>query len=271
MNDALVCLGLISTLLLPTRSGSAQTESPSALSTDRPSIAAGSDVVSASWVIIENGFGFHRSKPSSSVDATESLIRYGLGRGVELRWSVPVFTRSSLSPRVVRSDGAIGMKTRLPSRANWPIAAIGGYSVPMASRGQGSGAWDPTLLMTCSHAWTPHLFSVATYNLYWTSSPSGPRQKSSQYAFEMGWTNSSGITGYLEAAPLRSSDATQAGYTADAGALWMRTPRVQWDVHAGLTRAGSTKQLIGGVGLSFLLPKHPTHESRGSRLPHSQI
>ena len=197
------------------------------------------------------------SHDSADIDGTETLIRYGLTRWLELRLNPTNVTKSVSSPSLPRGDGSMTVKVPVPAPKSWPLAFVGGYTIPVGSDGLSSGSWDPTLMLTTTHTWGGHVTTGITWNRYWTSVPGSTRTRSDQAAFDIGRNTSKTTSAFAEWAPLYSSDPSQAGYTGDAGVAWTRSPLQQWDARIGYTQAGSSGAIIAGVGYSFMRPLPP--------------
>ena len=225
------------------------------ISTERPSVGAGPDLVRPGWMVVENGIGVSRAGGSWAFDGTETMIRYGLNSRLELRLSPTDLDTEIGALHMRREDGGVSIKTPLPSWKAMPVALIVGSTIPVASSGHGSGAWDPTFALTTVHSVSSRLNVGATWNVYWTSSPEAERARSQQWAFDAGFATSATTSTFVEWAPLVSTDASKRGYTADAGWSWTRHGMRQWDVRAGYSRSGTTAGMVGGVGYSLMLPR----------------
>lgn len=242
-------------LIVLTQSMTAQEALTPTISTERPSVGSGPDLVPPFWILVENGLGIKSSSASFQVDGSETMIRYGLSKRLEIRFAPPSLVQSSSSTGFFQQDGSVTVKTPLPTVSEWHTAFSGGYTIPLASKGQGSGSWDPTLLLTTSHSWARRWTTGATWNTYWTSVPGSGRTRSHQAAFDIGWNASSTKSTFAEYAPLFNSDMSQAGYTADVGVAWIRNSLQQWDARVGYTRTGPDGAVVAGLGYSFMLPQ----------------
>ena len=243
--------GIFIFCMLPTVVGAQEATAPS-ISTDRPAVATGTDLVAPSWIIVENGLGIKSSTGSLTLDGGETLIRYGLSRRVELRWA-PANATNTISGTMQLQDGGLSTKLSLPSTAKWPVSSVIGVTTPTGSHDETSGAWDPEVLLTLSHTWGWRINSNISYNVFWTSSPTARRSRGEQLAVCTGWSATPRIGTYVEWAPVYESDPSQAGYTVDTGITYTRGPLRQWDMRVGYTKADMTGSVIAGIGYSFML------------------
>jgi hypothetical protein len=227
-----------------------QTEPP-VISTDRPSVGTGPDLVPVHRMIEENGITWSTTRGGTTVDGPEMLVRFGVSKDLELRALPPNFERAPGQPGTEETDFGVSAKVHLPSAPSLPVSLIVGTTAPTGSRTVTAGGWDPSGLVTTSHAWSPRFGSFASADVTWAGGGPNPRQAVTQLAFDGLWNTSATVTTYVEAAPLFSTEAHSSGGTADAGVLWVIRREIQLDVRAGRSWTGSTVATVAGVGFSF--------------------
>jgi hypothetical protein len=87
-----------------------------AIATDRPAVTDSSAVVPNGVFQAENGVLDTGNQGQRTVDFTETLIRFGIGPGTELRFMAPDYYQDSLTaagPRSGFGDLAVGIKQQL--------------------------------------------------------------------------------------------------------------------------------------------------------------
>src|ERR1039458_5992455 len=98
----------------------------SRIATDRPAVTNSSVVVPGGSLQVENGFLETSSHGQSVLDGPESLIRFGIAKRTELRFTVPdYFQNLSAGAGSGFGDFAVGMKEQLgPTPGNLEAYAI---------------------------------------------------------------------------------------------------------------------------------------------------
>ncbi len=229
----------------------AQEAAQPTISTDRPSVGTGTDLVPLHWFVSENGASLTAPGGTLTVDGPENLVRFGAFKDVELRWSSPSVQKSS-GVGIQRQDASFGSKIHLPAPKSWPLSGVLTLSAPIGSAGVTSGGWDPGVLLAASHAWGPRLSTFASANFAWVSGVGRGRENVDQLATFTTWALNGRTTGYAEFAPLLSRDPAIQAYTSDAGVMWLIGKRVQLDVRVGSTVDSKGVHPIVGAGYSFL-------------------
>src|SRR5271155_4577268 len=107
-----VLLAFILASMVPLLRGQDQPPSVDAtgpIATDRPAVTNSSVVVPAGSLQVENGFLETSSKGQSVVDGPESLVRFGIAKETELRFTVPDYFYSlNAGPGSGFGDFALG-------------------------------------------------------------------------------------------------------------------------------------------------------------------
>jgi len=232
--------------------GFAQETSQPTISTDRPSVGTGTDLVPLHYFVSETGASLTAPGGTLTVDGPENLVRFGAFKDVELRWSTPSVQKSSGVSGIQHQDASFGSKIHLPSAKAWPLSAVLSLSAPVGSRGVTSGGWDPSALVAASHAWGPRLSTFGSANFASVSGAGRGRENADQLATFTTLALNSKTTAYAEFAPLLSRDPGIQAYTSDAGVMWLVGKRAQFDVRAGSTVDSKGVHPVVGFGYSIL-------------------
>src|ERR1035437_1194267 len=98
------------------------------IATDRPAVTNSSVVVPRGSLQAENGFLESSSQGQSVVDGPESLVRFGVARRTELRFTVPDYCynlKTGGSPGSGFGDFAFGVKEQLgPTPGKFDVSVI---------------------------------------------------------------------------------------------------------------------------------------------------
>jgi len=222
------------------------------ISTDRPSVGSGADLVPPHHSQIESGFGLCRSEGSNNFDFPEMLLRYGLSSRFEFRLNTPNAHLEPSSP-AFHEDIALGVKMRLGSEtAKWPAALQLSLQVPTGSPELTAARTNPAASFIVSKSLTSRLSSSWTNTLAAVSSvPLPDRRFFVQSAGDVGWAWTARLNSFAEFAPFFDQGELGYGYTADAGVTWLARKNVQLDGRIGTTRAGGVSSLLLSVGYSI--------------------
>lgn len=226
-------------------------ESQAPLSTDRPSVGTGTDLVPVHAMEIENGVTVTNAQGRSSVDLPETLTRYGWNSRVELRAALPN-THLQRGLPVSREDVEIAAKIRLrPAESRWPVSLVPGINVPTGTASLTSGGWDPSLVLSVSHGFSQRLSMFASSCDGAISTP-GSKGHSllTQNAMDVGWALNSSYALFGEYAPFYKAHDGIRGETLDVGGLWTVGRRVQLDARVGTTRTPGSSSLMVSAGYS---------------------
>ena len=148
---------------------SPSTDAAGPIATDRPAVTNSSVVVSAGSLQMENGFLETSSQGQSVLDGPESLVRLGIAKRTELRFTVPdYFHNLSSGGGSGFGDFAFGVKEQLgPTPAKFDVSAILFLSFPTGANGVSSGGYDPGLQVPWSRALSTNWTAAGMFSLYW--------------------------------------------------------------------------------------------------------
>ena len=202
--------------------------------------------------MVETGLGLSTGQGVKTMDGIETLIRAGIGKGIELRATPPNLLRSSSINKVQGADSGIGTKVHLPSLGKFHFATGVNLSLPTGSAGVSSGGWDPSVLLSTSLVLTSRLSSSTSAVFGWVGNGSVAREKDLQFALDESWNATKTVTPFVEWAPFISSTAHNSGYTAQAGATWQVRPHLQFDARLGVLVKDAQKSTLAGLGYSLI-------------------
>jgi hypothetical protein len=124
------------------------------IATDRPTVTNSSIVVPVGHLQLENGFLYTSTQGQTVVDATETLLRFGVAARTELRLTVPDYYYNLNGVPGNGSgfgDLAIGIKEQLgPTPGGFDVSATLFLSLPTGAQFVSSGGYDPGLQVAWS-------------------------------------------------------------------------------------------------------------------------
>ncbi|MGA8439148.1 MAG: transporter [Candidatus Sulfotelmatobacter sp.] len=123
------------------------------IATERPAVTNSSVVVRAGSLQVENGFLETSSQGQSVVDGPESLVRFGITKRTELRFTGPnYFLNAGGGPSSGFGDFAFGVKEQLGPPGKFDVSVILFLSFPTGANTVSSGGYDPGLQVPWSRA-----------------------------------------------------------------------------------------------------------------------
>jgi Putative MetA-pathway of phenol degradation len=151
-----------------------QDQSPSVdalgpIATDRPAVANSSVVVPTGSLQVENGFLETGSQGQSVIDGPESLVRFGVAKRTELRFTLPdYFHNLNAGGGSGFGDFAFGVKEQLgPTPGKFDISAILFLSFPTGTNSVSSGGYDPGIQVPWSRALSTNWTAAGMFSVYW--------------------------------------------------------------------------------------------------------
>jgi hypothetical protein len=144
---------------------------PGPIATDRPAITNSSVVVPAGSFQMENGFLETSNQGQSVVDGPETLVRFGVAKRTELRFTLPDYfynLNATGSSGSGFSDLAVGVKEQLgPTPGGFDVSAILFLSFPTGAHTVSSGGYDAGLQVPWSRALSAKWTTAGMFSLYW--------------------------------------------------------------------------------------------------------
>ena len=244
---------------------------PSPISTDRPSVGTGTDLVPFHSLQFENGVAWTRDQSVNSGDGSETEVRFGLSNRVELQAYVPNMNWAGGVPGVRFNDFAIGAKLKIGSdKQSWPVAIQPSLSFPTGSAELTSGGVDPTILFATQRNLPRNFQFGASASLTSLSTNGAPRVAQSQLAFDLGWCANPKTCFGLEEAPFFSTAQNSNGTTTDGSMTLGISPRTQLDMAIGTTITNGDRAVFVIFGYSFRID-HLFADNHRSRTPYTAV
>jgi hypothetical protein len=137
---------LLAAFTLAAYAQSQQPATDTEIVTDRPDITESAIVVPKGSLQFENGLSWTSDHGQTSLDLSETLVRFGVFDRTELRVVVPNYIAglTGLTPTSGFGDLAVGLKHQLgPLRGDFDLAVIAAISVPTGSDRVTSHGFDP--------------------------------------------------------------------------------------------------------------------------------
>jgi hypothetical protein len=164
---ALLALSLVGALPLHAQDQPA-TDAAGPIATDRPAVTNSSVVVPPGSLQVENGFLETGAQGQSVVDAPESLVRFGLAKTTEVRFTVPDYFHNLTSNGGSGfGDFAIGVKQQLGPTHGFDVSVIAFLSFPTGANGVSSGGYDPGLQVPWSRSLSANWTAAGMFSVYW--------------------------------------------------------------------------------------------------------
>jgi len=149
ISTALLAFILAGVMPLDGQDQPASSDAPGPIVTDRPAVTDSSVVVPAGSLQAENGFLETSSHGQSVVDGPQTLVRFGVAKRTELRFTVPDYYHN-LNTGDGRGSGfgdfAVGVKEQLgPTPGRFDVSVILSLSFPTGADTVSSGGYDPAV------------------------------------------------------------------------------------------------------------------------------
>jgi hypothetical protein len=231
---------------------SGQETGTSPISTDRPSIGTGTDLVPVGAIQLESGISWNRDQAATTFDGPESFLRIGMSNRIELQTTLPNMHWTGELQQIESEDVSIGAKFKIGSENwSWPVSVAGAVSLPTGSKELTSGGVDPFAVLTTQHNLAHGLQFSNTLDIASVSTEGAGRSMSMQIATDMGWCVTQKSCLYLESAPFIGTAQNASGFTADGGMTWRIAPLLQLDWRVGATVQGNDRTTFASIGYSM--------------------
>jgi hypothetical protein len=223
------------------------------ITTDRPAVTNSSVVVPSGSLQTENGFLDTRSQGHSVIDGPESLVRFGVARRTELRFTVPdYFYNLTTNGGSGFSDFAVGVKEQLgPTPGKFDISVILFLSFPTGAKTVSSGGYDPGLQVPWSRALSANWTAAGMLSVYWPTQ-SRTRNLTGESTFLLDRQLTKPWDAFVEYA----SDFPEFGGPRNLlhfGTALKITKQQQIDFHVGVGLSSAAVDHLIGIGYSFRL------------------
>lgn len=149
--------------------GQAVASDPSAspIATDRPAVTDSSIVVPRGSLQFENGLADTVTHGERTIDASETLLRFGIASKSELRLTAPDhFSQEGMNSGF--GDLLVGMKRQIgPTRGGFDISLVVSLSLPSGAKGISSHGYDPSVQLPWSRALSANWTIAGMLSVYW--------------------------------------------------------------------------------------------------------
>jgi len=221
------------------------------IATDRPAFTNSSVVVPTGSLQAENGFLETSSQGQSVVDGPETLVRFGVAKRTELRFTVPdYFHNLTTSGGSGFGDFAFGVKEQLgPTPGKFDVSAILFISFPTGANGVSSGGDDPGLQVPWSRAFSTNWTAAGMFSVYWPTQ-SGTRNVTGESTFLLDRQLTKPWDAFVEYA----GDFPEVGgprHLLHFGTALKITQQQQIDFHVGVGLSSAAVDHLVGIGYSF--------------------
>lgn len=139
--------------------------------TDRPAFTNSSVVVPMGSLQVENGFLETSNDGQSTADGPETLVRLGIAKRTELRFTVPDYYQNLNTVGCCSSgfgDAAAGVQAQLgPTPGGFDVSVILFLSFPTGADGVSSGGYDPGLQVPWSRTLSTNWTAAGMFSVYW--------------------------------------------------------------------------------------------------------
>ena len=222
------------------------------ISTDRPAVTASSVVVQAGSLQVENGFLETSNQGQSVVDAPESLLRFGLAKKTELRFTAPDYFNNLTTGNGVGSgfgDLAFGIKQQIGPVHRFDVSVIAFISLPTGANGVSSGGYDPGLQVPWSRALPANWTAAGMFSVYWLTQ-SHTRNVTGEATFLLDRQLTKPWDAFVEYA----GDFPEVGgprHLLHFGTAVKIAPQQQIDFHVSVGLSSAAVDHLIGVGYSF--------------------
>lgn len=214
------------------------------LSTDRPDFTEGAAAVPQGTFQIEMGSTWERAEGRSSLGGTETLVRWGAGRFLELRFGLPDARR--MDGAWTRSDASIGMKLPLSvGQRAWEWALLSELAIQV---GDGPDT-DPVglFILTTGRDFGDRWTLGTQASLALTHDPERGLSWGSTAVLGRAITDALSTFGELA---LDGWEEGERALTLHHGYSYLVRPALQLDVHAGVGLSDIAADVLVGLGLS---------------------
>jgi hypothetical protein len=223
------------------------------IATDRPAVTNSSVVVPAGSLQAENGFLETSSQGQSVVDGPETLVRLGVAKRTELRFTVPDYfhnLNAGDNPGSGFGDFGVGVKEQLgPTPGGFDLSVILFLSFPTGANTVSSGGYDPGLQVPWSRALSANWTAAGMLSVYWPTQ-GRTRNVTGEFTFLLDRQLTKPWDAFVEYA----GDFPEVGgprLLLHFGTALKVARRQQIDFHVGVGLSSAAVDHLLGIGYSF--------------------
>jgi hypothetical protein len=227
------------------------------ISTDRPAFTDSSEVVPAGSFQLENGFLDTAAQGQSVIDAPESLVRIGLAKKTELRFTVSDYFYNLTTNNGIPSgwgDLAIGVKQQLGPVHKFDISVVAFVSLPTGANGVSSGGYDPGLQVPWSRPLSANWTAAGMFSVYWPTQYQSPQGRTRNVTGQTTFLFDRQLTKPWDAFVEYAGSFPEIGGPSQVlhfGTAFKVTNQQQIDFHVGVGLSSAAPDYIIGGGYSF--------------------
>jgi hypothetical protein len=240
------------------------TEAAAQISTDRPKFTVPTQTVPDGAIQLEAGYTYVSAGNVSGHQLGESLLRFGLIPGLELRAALPSFQsvsreRGGLLGEDVEesgwSDAGIGMKLGLHEAGmaeGLPsLSLLLGTSLPTGDDVFGAEDWEPEAILALGWEFAPRVVLGANAGYTQRSLPGDDNYDEFTASIALDLPVTSSVGAFVEYFGIRPDEdvAGESDYI-DGGVTFLLSPTFQLDGRIGFNLDGDADEMFFGVGLA---------------------
>ena len=223
------------------------------IATDRPAVTNSSVVVPIGSLQAENGFLETGSQGQSVLDGPESLVRLGVAKRTELRFTVPDYVYNVTTggnPGSGFGDFALGVKEQLgPTPGKFDVSVILFLSFPTGANTVSSGGYGPGFQLPWSRALSANWTAAGMFSVYWPTQ-GRTRNLTGESTFLLDRQLTKPWDAFIEYA----GDFPEAGgprHLLHFGTALKIAQQQQIDFHLGVGLSSAAVDHLIGIGYSF--------------------
>lgn len=221
------------------------------IATDRPAVTNSRVVVPVGSLQAENGFLETSSHGQNALDWPDSLVRFGIAKSTELRFTVPdYFHNVSASSGSGFGDFAFGVKEQLgPALGKFDVSAILFISFSTGANGVSSGGYDPGLQVPWSRGFSTNWTAAGMFSVYWPT-----QGRTRNVIGESTFLLDRQLTKPWDAFVEYAGDFPEVGglrHLLHLGTALKITKQQQIDFHVGMGLSSAAVDHFVGIGYSF--------------------
>ncbi|HEX5233692.1 MAG TPA: transporter [Silvibacterium sp.] len=222
------------------------------LSTERPTFTNSSSVVPCRSLQIESGFLISTEHEQRGYDAPEGLLRFGLTKSDELRFTLPDYFQNYSSNGNFATgigDLGIGVKRSLAATSSgFNLAGIFALTFPTGAQSVSSHGYDPTIQILPSQNLAANVSIATMLSVAWPTQ-GGSRNTIGQSSVVLDWQVKKPLDVFAEYSGSFPSTGTPQ-HISDFGVLYRPSRRQQVDFWSGFGLSAAAIDHFVGVGYS---------------------
>jgi hypothetical protein len=201
---------------------------------------------------VENGFLETSSGGQSVVDGPESLVRFGVAKRTELRFTLPDYFHNLNDGGAGTGFGdfVVGVKEQLgPTPGKFDVSVILFLSFPTGANTVSSGGYDPGLQVPWSRALCANWTAAGMFSVYWPTQ-GGMRNVTGESTFLFDRQLTRPWDAFVEYV----GDFPEVGgprHLLHFGTALKITEQQQIDFHVGVGLSAAAVDHLIGIGYSF--------------------